>query len=84
MRTTLTLEPDVEQLLREVMRADGISFKEALNAAVRRGLRPQRGRERFRTPAFALGEPTIALTKALEVAAALEDDEIIRKISVSK
>jgi hypothetical protein len=35
MRTTVTLDPDVEQLLRERMAAKGVSFKRALNDAVR-------------------------------------------------
>ncbi|HEX7740487.1 MAG TPA: hypothetical protein VF426_12655 [Marmoricola sp.] len=35
MRTTVTLDPDVEQLVRERMAAKGVSFKRALNDAVR-------------------------------------------------
>lgn len=38
MRTTVTLEPETERLLREAMRRHGYSFKEALNRAVVRGL----------------------------------------------
>ena len=38
MRTTVTLDADVEQLLREEMRRKGKGFKEALNDALRRGL----------------------------------------------
>ena len=38
MRTTVTLEPETERLLREAMRQRGQSFKEALNQAVVRGL----------------------------------------------
>jgi hypothetical protein len=38
MRTTVTLEPDVARRLREVCRAEKLSFKEALNATLRRGL----------------------------------------------
>jgi hypothetical protein len=38
MRTTVTLEPDVEQLLRDAMQRRRLSFKEALNEAVRSGL----------------------------------------------
>lgn len=84
MRTTLSLEPDVDQLLRAAMRERGLSFKEAVNSAIRAGLRPTRGTERFRTASFDLGLPTIPLTKALQVAAELEDDELIRKMSVGK
>ena len=38
MRTTVTLDPDVEQLLREAVRKSGKSFKVILNRAVREGL----------------------------------------------
>jgi len=30
MRTTVTLDPDVERLVRDVMRERGLSFKQAL------------------------------------------------------
>jgi hypothetical protein len=38
MRTTVTLDPDVEQLLRDAMQRHRQSFKEALNQAIRNGL----------------------------------------------
>jgi len=38
MRTTVTLDPDVEQLLRDSMQQRRLSFKEALNQAIRIGL----------------------------------------------
>ena len=38
MRTTVTLDPDVEQLLRDAMQRRRLSFKDALNQAIRVGL----------------------------------------------
>ncbi|MGI9335998.1 MAG: CopG family transcriptional regulator [Gammaproteobacteria bacterium] len=38
MRTTVTLDPEAERLLKEAMRRRGQSFKEVLNQAVLRGL----------------------------------------------
>ncbi len=38
MRTTVTLDPDVEQLLRDAAQRRRISFKEALNQAIRTAL----------------------------------------------
>jgi hypothetical protein len=38
MRTTVTLEGDVERMLRDAMHRSRRSFKETLNAAVRDGL----------------------------------------------
>ncbi len=40
MRTTVTIDADVEQKLREAMRRQGKSFKSTLNDALRRGLAP--------------------------------------------
>jgi len=40
VRTTLTLEPDTELLLRSEVARTGSSFKEVLNLAVRRALGP--------------------------------------------
>jgi hypothetical protein len=38
MRTTVTLDPDVERLLKEEMRRSGTTFRQALNQAIRRAL----------------------------------------------
>jgi hypothetical protein len=38
MRTTVTLEPDVDRLLKEEMRRTGTTFRQALNQAIRRAL----------------------------------------------
>ena len=38
MRTTVTLDKDVERMLREAMHCSRSSFKETLNAAIRAGL----------------------------------------------
>ena len=40
MRTTVTLDRDVERLLRETMHRSRQSFKQTLNAALRHGLNP--------------------------------------------
>ena len=44
MRTTVTLDKDVERMLRESMRRSRRSFKEALNEAVRAGIKSKAGR----------------------------------------
>jgi hypothetical protein len=38
MRTTVTIEPDTEALLKEEMRRTGQTFKDVLNEAIRRSL----------------------------------------------
>ncbi len=83
MRTTVTLEPDVSDLLERLMRERKLTFKEALNFAVRAALSPspQTG---FSTPTFSMGKPTVPLDKALQLAAELEDEEIIRKLAAGR
>jgi len=87
MRTTVTIDPDVEVLLKTVMRARGMTFNEALNSALRAGLSPeaQRRPRKFRQQTFRMGfSPEIAMNKALSLATASEDEEILRKLSLRK
>lgn len=75
MRTTVTLEPDVEALLKQAMREHGLSFKQSLNQAVRAGLAAHKNRaaEPFRQRTMHLGRPLIDLTKSLALADELDD-----------
>jgi hypothetical protein len=87
MRTTVTLDPDVERLIRNAMRERAISFKEALNEAARIGLGgKQRTRSRkFFQKAFRMGEgQEFRWDKALAVADAIEDEELNRKLALRK
>jgi hypothetical protein len=84
MRTTLTLEPDVENLLREAMYRQGKSMKQTLNEAVRQGLMPAQGKAKtpvFKFPALPMGRPLIDLTKANALAGELEDQALIAKLA---
>jgi hypothetical protein len=86
MRTTVTLDQDVEAKLRAAMRERGVSFKQALNDSVRAGLQtgPQPSK-RFRVHARPLGvRPGINLDKALALAGEMEDVEILRKLELRK
>ena len=86
MRTTVTLEPDVEALIHKAMRERRITFKEALNQAVRAGMTTAAAPPApFRTPTFRMGfEPTAPLDKALRLAADLEDEELVRRLATRK
>lgn len=82
----MTLDPDVEALVRTAMSERGLSFKEALNAAVRAGLAASRppGR-RFVQKTFALGaEQNFRWDKALAAAEAMEEEELGRRLSLGK
>lgn len=86
MRTTVTLDPDVAAKLKTVARERGISFKQALNHAVRAGLGAARRSSRsFQQYTQPMGlRPGLSLDKALQLAAALEDEEIVRKLELRK
>lgn len=79
MRTTVTLDPDAEQIVRKLMRERGISFKEAVNHAIRAGAPGSGAPTPFVTRTAAMGRSAVNLDRALQVAAALEDDDLIRK-----
>jgi hypothetical protein len=84
MRTTITLEPDVEALVKKAMREAGSSFKHTVNEALRRALTTGRSGEPYRTPTFEMGVPRVPLDRALRLVAELEDDEIARKLGLRK
>jgi len=87
VRTTVTLDPDVAAKLKEETRARGISFKEALNSSVRRGLASAESSSgkpyRVRTQRMG-ARPGVDLDKALALAGRLEDEEILRKLALRK
>ena len=84
MRTTVTIDPDVELGLKGVMRDKDLSFKEALNAVLRRGLRAENERpaSRFVQVSFDCGPLLVdPSTNLNHLAAELEDQEITAKLA---
>lgn len=78
MRTTVTLDKDVEAMLRKEVRRRGQPFKQVLNNAIRVGLRDMSKSEAaFEPLTFDMGRPRVDLTKAAALAAELEDEELI-------
>ena len=81
----MTLDDDVAARLKRVAGERGISFKEALNRAIRAGLAGEQGAapSAFVTPCRRLGlRAGIDLSRALSVASALEDEELIRRLEL--
>lgn len=73
MRTTVTLDADVEQLLREAMERGRKSFKQTLNEAVRRGLKGGGGVEE---PEFEVSAKPMGLRSGIDPARIRDlDDE---------
>ncbi len=86
MRTTVTLEDRLERALRKRAAETRRSFRAVLNEAVERGLGTPEKRAPFRQRTFPLGgpEPGIDLDRALALADAVEDREIVRKLAQRK
>ncbi len=82
MRTTVTLDPDVERLLKDEAHRRGESFKVALNEAVRKAFRPASRstakRKPFVVKSYPMGlRPGIDYAKANKLADDLEIDAFI-------
>ena len=79
MRTTVTLDDDVVQLIRRRRQEQHVSFKRALNDAIRDGAAGRPAPRKFKTHTANLGVPTITLDRALQIVGELEDEELIRR-----
>lgn len=79
MRTTVTLDPDTRILVERLMEERDLSFKAAVNEAIRRGLAPDRPASTPTTPRR-MGRPTVDLTRALSLAGDLEDEALARRL----
>lgn len=75
MRTTVNLDPDTDAAVRTLMRERGLSFRQAVNAAIRQGLSP-RPSGRFETRTYRMGRPMMPIDKALRLAADLDDEKL--------
>ena len=87
VRTTLTLDDALAAELKEMAHRSGLPFKRVVNQMLRAGMdaarRPgPKGKVRVKT--FSLGLPSAPLDRALQLAAALEDEEIVRKLRLRK
>ncbi len=86
MRTTVTLDPDVQALLKKAIRERDSSFKQVLNDGLRKGLvaggAPKR--KPFKQLTFDMGLPLVDLTKATALAGELEDLENIKKLKLGR
>ena len=88
MRTTVRMDDDLMTAVKERARSEGLSITRMLNRVVRTGLEALRQapaeRKAYREKTFRMGRPQLAMDKALALAAALEDEEVIRKMTLRK
>jgi hypothetical protein len=83
MRTTITLDGEAAALVQKAMRERRLSFKEVVNEAIIRSLAPQH-RATIDLPTHSYGPARINLDKATQIAGELENEEILRKMSMGK
>jgi hypothetical protein len=85
MRTTFRIDDDLMNALRKRAAAERVSLSQMFNQLLRQGLaaKPSR-RPPYREQVCSLGEARINLDKALNIAAADEDDEVVRKLTLRK
>jgi hypothetical protein len=84
MRTTVTLDPDTAAAVQRLMRERRITFKQALNDAVRAGLTSSRRRSTRRTESVHMGRASIPIDRALRLAGELEDEELARRLALQR
>ncbi len=85
MRTTVTLDDDVVASLERIQQERRVSFKEAINSTLRVGLAGEREARPYRLPTYRMGvRPGIDLDRALQLDAALEDEETLRQLELRK
>jgi hypothetical protein len=78
VRTTITLDPDTVALVHKAMAERKASFKEIVNDAIVRGLTAAAAPVTFRTKTRSLGRALVDLDKATQIAAQLDDAELLR------
>jgi len=85
MRTTVRLDDVLLERLRAQARLEKVSLTRMINRALKAGLEAGRPRTRppraYRERVQAMGTPRLALDKALAMAAALEDEEVVRELA---
>ncbi len=89
MRTTLTLDDKLAKALKKLAHDSGKTFKEVVNQTLRAGLVAENAPPKpkpYKVKPVKLGgvQPGINLDKALQIADAIEDEEIIRKLELRK
>ncbi|HTN99193.1 MAG TPA: hypothetical protein VL068_00855 [Microthrixaceae bacterium] len=80
MRTTVTLDPDTRILVEQLMAQRGLTFKAAVNEAIRRGLAPTPS-TKYQTVVKRMGNPLVDVTKAVSLAAELEDQALAGRLT---
>ena len=86
MRTTVRIDDDLLVELKARAEAEGQSLTRMFNRTLRRALKapPEDAAQPFKQRTFRMGAARLGVDKALALAAALEDEEVTRKMSLRK
>lgn len=80
MRTTITLEPDVEALVKQAMKETGRGLKAVVNDSLRELLEDRVAADEDLVPVFDLGEPLIDINRAIEILDEIEDAKLVEQM----
>ena len=88
MRTTVRIDDDLLRDLKQRAQRENKSLTRLINQVIRSGMKTtdqsEKPKRRFRQKTHDMGPPLVDLTKALALAAQLEDEEIIKKFALGK
>jgi hypothetical protein len=88
MRTTLRIDDDLIRELKAQAHRDQVTVTDLVNRLIRRALEFNRHRGKSRAPyrekTYSMGQPRVPLDKALVLAAAMEDEEILEELARRK
>ncbi len=88
MRTTIRIDDELMMEIKKRSRQENLSLTKMISKLLRRGLAApevdKKASRRHREQVFSMGEPAVDLTKALALSSTLEDEEILRKMSLRK
>jgi len=88
MRTTLRIPDDLLRDIKELAAREKTSMTCLVASLLRLGVRTlhtgQQRQEPYREHTHDLGEPRLDVDKSLQIASALEDEEVLHKLSLRK
>lgn len=83
-RTTITLTPEADLAIQNLMRDRGLTFKDAVNTAILDGAPPSAKPKPFRMRTFKMGPALVPLDHATTLVGELDDIEYLRKRDMGK
>lgn len=84
MRTTLTVDDDLQRQMLEQARALDVPYRQVVNDALRRGLEAREGAPPvYSAPVFEMGQARVDLVKALALSQELDDAKFVAQQNVA-